>query len=177
MNSYPGSSSYLSSSSSDDDYYDDIEMQVVGQITANNNFCVAQHQKNKGSRRGLIPGHIVIHRDQESVDRNLFNDYFAENPRFTDLMFRRRFRMGRPLFLHILDAIQRHDNYFIQRRDGMGKLGLLGLQKVTVVFRMLAYGVPADATDEYIKIGESTTIESLKRFFRAVVKVFGARFL
>ncbi|XP_062083361.1 uncharacterized protein LOC133789573 [Humulus lupulus] len=158
MNSYSGSSSYLSSSSSDDDYYDDIEMQVVGQITANSNFCVAQHQKNKSSRRGLIPGHIVINRDWESVDRNLFNDYFAENPRFTDLMFRRRFRMGCPLFLHILDVIQRHDNYFIQRRDGMGKLGLSGLQKVIAVFRMLAYGVPADATDEYIKIGESHLI-------------------
>ncbi|XP_062099075.1 uncharacterized protein LOC133804991 [Humulus lupulus] len=177
MNSYPGSSSYLSSSSSDDDYYDDIEMQVVGQITANNNFCVAQHQKTKGSRRGSIPGHIVINRDRESANRNLFNDYFAENPRFTDLMFRQRFRMVRPLFLHILDAIQRHDNYFIQRRDGMGKLGLSGLQKVTVVFRMLVYGVPADATDEYIKIGESTTVESLKRFCRAVVEVFGARYL
>ncbi|XP_062086372.1 uncharacterized protein LOC133792481 [Humulus lupulus] len=144
MNSYPGSSSYLSSSSSDDDYYDDIEMQVVGQITANNNFCIAQHQKNKGSHRGSIPGHIVINRDRESADRNLFNDYFAENPRFTDLMFRRRFRMGRPLFLYILDAIQRHDNYVIQRRDGMGKLGLS---------------------------------ESLKRFCRVVVEVFGARYL
>ena len=136
MNSYPGSSSHLSSSSSsdDDEYYNDIEMQVVGQITAYNNFCIAQHQKNKGSRRGSIPSHIVINRDRKSADRNLFNDYFAENPRFTDSMFRRRFRMGRPLFLRILDAIQRHGNYFIQRRDGMGKLGLSGLQKVTTVF-------------------------------------------
>ncbi|KAM6575620.1 hypothetical protein CsatA_023947 [Cannabis sativa] len=178
MNSYPGNSSYLSSSSSsDDEYYDDIEVQVVGQITANNNFCIAQLQKNQCSRRGSIPGHIVINRDRENADRNLFNDYFAENPRFTDLMFRRRFRMGRPLFLRILDAIQRHDNYFLQRRDRMGKLGLSGLQKVTAVFRMLAYGMPADATDEYIKIGESTTLESLKRFCRAVVEVFGAHYL
>jgi len=36
----------------------------------------------------------------------------------------------------------------------------------------LAYGVAADAIDEYIKIGESTTIESLKRFCRVVVEVF-----
>ncbi|XP_062103513.1 uncharacterized protein LOC133814587 [Humulus lupulus] len=42
---------------------------------------------------------------------------------------------------------------------------------------MLAYGVPTDATDEYIKIGESTTIKSLKRFCRAVVEVFGACYL
>ncbi|XP_062079841.1 uncharacterized protein LOC133784562 [Humulus lupulus] len=85
--------------------------------------------------------------------------------------------MGRVLFLHIYDVVQRHDNYFVQRRDGLSKLGLSGLQKVTAVFRMLAYGVPADATDEYIKIGESTTLESLKRFCRAVVEVFGARYL
>ncbi|KAK3221937.1 hypothetical protein Dsin_008962 [Dipteronia sinensis] len=37
---------------------------------------------------------------------------------------------------------------------------------------MLAYGCPADATDEYIRIGESTTIESLKIFCRAVVEEF-----
>lgn len=85
--------------------------------------------------------------------------------------------MGRPLFLNILDAIQRHDNYFIQRRDGMSKLKLSGLQKVTVVFRMLAYGVPADATDKYIEIGESTTIEILNRFCHGVVEVFGAHYL
>ncbi|KAM6543261.1 hypothetical protein CsatB_007708 [Cannabis sativa] len=42
---------------------------------------------------------------------------------------------------------------------------------------MLAYDVPADATDEYIKIGESTVLESLKRFCRAVVEVFGSRYL
>ena len=76
-------------------------------------------------------------------------------------MFRRRFRMGRTLFFRILDAIQSHDNYFVQRRDGCGKLGLSSFQKVTIVFRMLAYGVSADSTDEYIKIGESTVWRAL----------------
>ncbi|KAL5823835.1 hypothetical protein ACOSQ3_021816 [Xanthoceras sorbifolium] len=42
---------------------------------------------------------------------------------------------------------------------------------------MLAYSAPADATDEYIKIGKSTTTESLKRFCRAVVEVFGEHYL
>ncbi|KAH0707492.1 hypothetical protein KY289_012568 [Solanum tuberosum] len=42
---------------------------------------------------------------------------------------------------------------------------------------MLAYGLPADATDEYVKIGESTTIESMKRFCPATVEVFGERYL
>ncbi|KAK2635343.1 hypothetical protein Ddye_030135 [Dipteronia dyeriana] len=63
-----------------------------------------------------------------------------------------------------------HDNYFVQRREALCRLGLSALQKIAVEFRMLAYGLPADATDKYIKIGESTTIESLKRFCRVVVE-------
>ena len=42
---------------------------------------------------------------------------------------------------------------------------------------MLAYDLPADATDEYVKIGESTTIESMKRFYRAIVEIFVEQYL
>ncbi|KAK3222730.1 hypothetical protein Dsin_009755 [Dipteronia sinensis] len=79
--------------------------------------------------------------------------------------------MGRSLFLCIVD------NYFVQRKDIVGKLGLSALQKITAVFQMLVYGVPADATDEYIKIAKSTSIESLKRFCRDVVEVFAEQYL
>lgn len=56
--------------------------------------------------------------------------------------------MSQPLFLRIVGAVKSHDHYFQQRRDSVGKLGLSTLQKVTVVFRMLVYGLLADATDE-----------------------------
>ena len=98
----------------------------------------------------LLVGHIVINCDRENASRNLFNDYFTNNPLFNETMFRRRFRMSRPLFLRIYEAIQIHDSYIIQRRDGVGKLGLSGLQKVTDVFRMLVYGLPVDSTDDRI---------------------------
>nr|XP_034586698.1 putative nuclease HARBI1 [Setaria viridis]XP_034586700.1 putative nuclease HARBI1 [Setaria viridis] len=42
---------------------------------------------------------------------------------------------------------------------------------------MLTYGVAADATDDYIRIGESTAIESLRRFVSAVVEIFGDEYL
>ncbi|KAK2651450.1 hypothetical protein Ddye_011306 [Dipteronia dyeriana] len=101
------------------------------------------NQQNKPvTRRGSIPGLIVINRDRESVDRRLFYDYFTENP-----------------------------------RDSVGRLGLSALQKITAVFRMLAYGCPADATDEYIKIGESTIIDSLKRFFRSIMEEFTSEYV
>ncbi|XP_060209734.1 uncharacterized protein LOC132636734 isoform X2 [Lycium barbarum] len=92
-------------------------------------------------------------------------------------MFRRRYRMSRNLFLRVVDAIKAHDTYFEQHADAMGRFGLSIVQKITVVFRMLAYGLPADATDEYVKIGESTAIESMKRFCRAIVEVFGQQYL
>ncbi|KAL9457529.1 hypothetical protein AB3S75_006554 [Citrus x aurantiifolia] len=127
---------------------------------------------NKVIHYGSDTGHIIINHDREMADRSLFNDYFSENPRFNDSMFRHRFRMSQSLFSCITNVVQGRDNYFMQRRDGIGRLGLSGLQKITAVFRMLADGMPADATDEYIKIGEPTTIESLKRFCRAIVEVF-----
>ena len=42
---------------------------------------------------------------------------------------------------------------------------------------MLSYGVPADFLDQYIHIGESTVIQSLRRFVKAVVEVFGEEYL
>ena len=42
---------------------------------------------------------------------------------------------------------------------------------------MLTYGSPAYIMDEYVRINKSTTIESLKRFTKAVVEVFGEQYL
>ncbi|KAK2645255.1 hypothetical protein Ddye_020450 [Dipteronia dyeriana] len=85
--------------------------------------------------------------------------------------------MGRSLFLRIVEKVEARDNYFMQQRDSMGKLGLSALQKITAAFQMLVYGCPADATDEYIKIEESTTIESLKIFYRTVMEEFAGEYL
>ena len=43
--------------------------------------------------------------------------------------------------------------------------------------RMLSYGVAADLTDEYLRIGESTTILSIKIFVKVVVSIFGDEYL
>ena len=80
--------------------------------------------------------------------------------------------MSQNLFLRIAEPMQLHDGYFVQRRDASGRIGLSAIQKITAATCMLEYGVSADATDEYVKIGESTTIKSLKRFCRAVIEVF-----
>ncbi|XP_073312550.1 uncharacterized protein [Primulina huaijiensis] len=56
-------------------------------------------------------------------------------------------------------------------------MGLSTNQKITAAMWMLAYCTPADAADEYIKIGESTTIQCLQRFCRDIVEVFAERSL
>ncbi|KAF8389027.1 hypothetical protein HHK36_025712 [Tetracentron sinense] len=119
----------------------------------------------------------TIQRDRVKGHERLYNDYFAENLVYSSIQFRRRFRMRRPLFLRIQSAIEAHDPYFILKRNAAGTLGLSSLQKVTAAMRMLAYGVAADAVDNYVRIGESTSIESLRRFVRAVVEVFGEEYL
>ncbi|XP_021317734.1 uncharacterized protein LOC110435946 [Sorghum bicolor] len=43
--------------------------------------------------------------------------------------------------------------------------------------RMLSYGMAADTTDEYVRIAESTALDSVRHFVRAVVEVFGDEYL
>lgn len=65
----------------------------------------------------------------------------------------------------------------MQQRDGIGKLGLSSLQKLTAAFRMLAYSVPVDSLDEYLKIEESVAIRCIQKICQAIVKIFGERYL
>ena len=131
---------------------------------------------SRGAHGGSIMGHKMVHRDLIGGHERLYHDYFANPPKYGPRLFRRRFRMNQALFLRIHDAIVAHDHYFVQKKNAVGRLGLSFLH-VTAAFWLLAYGVPADYVDEYVQIGESTAIESLKRFVVAIVEVFGNEYL
>ncbi|XP_074363637.1 uncharacterized protein LOC141704254 [Apium graveolens] len=126
---------------------------------------------------GCIINHSMINRNREEGHTRLYHDYFSHTHTYIETQFRRGFRMRKSLFLRIEQAVVAHDNYFIQRSDDVGVRGLSSLQKVTAALRMLAYGTTADSVDDYARIGESTTIESLKRFVKSIVEVFGAEYL
>ena len=85
--------------------------------------------------------------------------------------------MNRTLFLCILFMVENYDPYFVQTKNFAGITGLSFLQKMTAAIRMLAYGVAADAVDDYLRFGKSTTIKSLKRFVRTVVAIFSNEYL
>ena len=88
-----------------------------------------------------------------------------------------RFRMSRELFVRIMKAVEDHDDYFVMKRNAAGVAGLSGFQKITAVLRILCYGMPADATDEYCRVAESTALESLRRFTKDIIEIFGEVYL
>ena len=135
-----------------------------------------ERQNPQGTGSGDRISRQYQYRDQVSGHSRLLNDYFVENPVYDETLFRRRFRLSRPLFLRILHTIQQYDHYFVQRRNAANTVGLSGEQKMTVALRMLAYSMSADSLDEYVRIGETTTIECVKRFCQKVIEIFGPEY-
>lgn len=127
---------------------------------------------------GSVPGRDYDKdRNRELAHSKLMNLYFKGDSNRVHKKFRRRYRMRRNLFLRITEDIQAHDPYFVQKRDATGRLGISTTVKVTAAMRQLAYGLPADALDEILDIGESTALECLKRFCRAIVEMYDAEYL
>ncbi|XP_056860184.1 uncharacterized protein LOC130508618 [Raphanus sativus] len=118
-----------------------------------------------------------IERNREAGHNRLWNDYFTENPTYDASLFRRRFRMNKDLFLRIVHALSENIPFFRHRRDATGRFGLSPLQKCTAAIRLLAYGSAADAVDEYLRLGESTSISCLHHFTDGIIHVFGDEFL
>ncbi|CAK8544687.1 unnamed protein product [Lathyrus sativus] len=116
-------------------------------------------------------------RNREEGHERLFKDYFLETPVYTNEQFRRRYRMHKHVFLRIVEALGQHDEYFRMMVDATGRASLSPLQKCTVVIRMLAYGTSADSVDDYLRIGETTTLKCVDKFTRGVINIFGAQYL
>jgi hypothetical protein len=76
-------------------------------------------------------------------------------------VFRPRFRMSRPLFRRIVEALQVYDPYFKCKNDCIDMVGFSSLQKCMVAMRLLAYGAPGDTTDDYLRMAESTALDCL----------------
>jgi len=118
-----------------------------------------------------------FNRDHAAANQRLIDDYFANEPTYDDAMFRRRYRMQKHVFLQIVGDLSSSDNYFTHRVDAANKGGISPLAKCTTAMRMLAYGVAADAVDEYIKIGSSTSLECLLRFCKGIIRLYDQVYL
>ncbi|XP_048591442.1 uncharacterized protein LOC106369729 [Brassica napus] len=163
----------MSSSSSDgvDQRLDEAFEEMFDQQFDHAFESVFDVQAKKPKRRAYIE------RDREQGHNILWNDYFSENPTYPPQMFRRRFRMNKPLFLRIVDRLNNDVPYFKQRRNAHGRYGLSALQKCTAAIRMLAYGQPGDTYDEYLRLGESTALLCLENFNNGIIQIFGDEYL
>jgi len=128
-----------------------------------------------GSKPGKAPN---IDRNRAFFHQILMKDYFGESPTYPANLFRRRFRMRRELFLRIQgDLLEARGHIFMQKRDALGFLGFSPEQKITSALRLLAYGSCADRNDEYIRMGESTSLAYLRQFCESVIDVYGPFYL
>ncbi|XP_010462805.1 PREDICTED: uncharacterized protein LOC104743414 [Camelina sativa] len=150
-----------------------INDQITNQVYQNLTIPPGARQKAPISKKKRA----FIERRREEGHTLLWNDYFSENATYPPLLFRRRFRMNKPLFMRITDRLSNEIPYFQQRRDATGRFGLSALQKCTAAIRMMAYGFAADALDEYLRLSETTAIQCLENFVEGVINLFGDEYL
>ncbi|KAK1604766.1 hypothetical protein QYE76_028439 [Lolium multiflorum] len=124
-----------------------------------------QGREKEVEARQRMEGHTMLH-----------NDYFADGATHAD-NFRCRYRMSKGLFMNILHGVREFDPYFKLKHDAVGFIGFSSIQKCTAAMRMLAYGAPADTQDNHLHMSESTSIECMYKFCRAVVGKFGKYYL
>uniref|UniRef100_A0A0D3BLH3 Nuclease HARBI1 n=1 Tax=Brassica oleracea var. oleracea TaxID=109376 RepID=A0A0D3BLH3_BRAOL len=85
--------------------------------------------------------------------------------------------MNKPLFMRIVYRLSSEVDFFRQKPDGLGRLGLSALQKCTAAIRLLAYGSAADTVDEYLWLGETTTRSCLENFVEGIIDLFCDEYL
>ncbi|XP_074305606.1 uncharacterized protein LOC141640824 [Silene latifolia] len=60
-------------------------------------------------------------RNREEGHMRLFKDYFHDNPVYPDHLYRRRFRIRKPLFLRLVEAVSVNDTFFQAGPNGSGR--------------------------------------------------------
>uniref|UniRef100_A0A452ZTM5 Uncharacterized protein n=1 Tax=Aegilops tauschii subsp. strangulata TaxID=200361 RepID=A0A452ZTM5_AEGTS len=99
-----------------------IEAQLFG--TGRCRRSGRRRRRSGGKRR-------YLDRNREAGNELLVADYFSANPVYTDAQFRRRYRMRKPLFHRIVQALQDWSPEFRHRRDALNRSGFTPLQKCT----------------------------------------------
>jgi hypothetical protein len=85
--------------------------------------------------------------------------------------------MSRKLFGQIIEGVRLHNPYFRCKPDATSKVGSSSYQKCSAAIHILTYGVANDLVDEYMRMSESTCIEAMYNFCRAIILVFGEVYL
>ncbi|XP_020157755.1 uncharacterized protein [Aegilops tauschii subsp. strangulata] len=83
------------------------------------------------------------------------DDYFTHDALFADNL-RQHFRIRKNVFDCLYHGVWSFDDYFILKKNVVGRIGFSGYEKCTATLRMLAYGTTDDSWDGYLRMSEST---------------------
>ncbi|XP_047950790.1 uncharacterized protein LOC125196340 [Salvia hispanica] len=119
----------------------------------------------------------TICRDHVGAHQRLMEDYFGDNPRYLAEIFRRRYRMSQRLFIRIATTLAQRYKCFILRSDASGRPRLSTYHKCSAAIRQLAYVGPADMFNEYLQLGETTALTTLRQFCNSIQAIFGPEYL
>jgi hypothetical protein len=104
------------------DVLEDLQDEMVAELKNDIEALEEGRRRISGPRR-------YVARPREEANQRLMEDYFTQNPIYNSTIFRRRFRMRRPLFLRIVDALSEWNPFFTLRFDATNRPGLSPIQK------------------------------------------------
>jgi hypothetical protein len=137
-----------------------MQMAVDGMLCTLENLKVEMQRLKKRPRPGgSKKGRVIIRRNFAAAYDTLWQQYFAENPVYSAVHFRRRFRISRNIFDKIYDACKLHP-FFAYKANAALKMGIHPLVKVTAVLRHFAYGISADGLDDHYNMSETSLLNA-----------------
>ena len=161
---------------SDDDDYNDIIMVLFAEggdsdLEDDRAPAVEIVRKPGGSRPGKTPN---VERHHVLYSHLLFNDFWGESTVYSPMHFKRFFKLPIGLFDDIVLKVVAQDDYFRQKTDVAGRIGLSPLQKLASAVRLLTSGVSSNEHDDKYRMAVSTGLKAMKRFCTAVNAVYSA---
>ena len=97
------SSSHNTSEGVDDERFDQHFDQAFDNLAIN--YGDQEERKRRKKR-------VHIEQNREEGNIRLWNDYFSETPTYHENLFRRRFKMNKPLFIRIVDRLSNEVEFF-----------------------------------------------------------------
>ena len=127
------------------------------------------HVWGTGSRPGKAPN---VDRQRVFYSHLLYRDFWGASPVYNQDYFKRFFKLPIALFDGIVEDLVRHDDYFRQKIDAAGRLGLSPLQKISSAVRQLTSGVSPGELDDKYRMAASTGMEAMKRFCQGINEMY-----
>nr|GFC37303.1 protein ALP1-like [Tanacetum cinerariifolium] len=119
-------------------------------------YIKTRRQATQLSRNGIT-------RDRAGAHERLVAAYFTESPMYDEKRFRQTFRMARPLFNQIVNAITNHFAYFQSNPDCVGREGIFPLIKIYPELVPLVKTIPEPADDDHKRILYKQKRESARK--------------